>query len=657
VSRTGGVDPGAVAIPTPRRCDQVACPLLAERRMSATRRPLWLVLFLALFGGALGLAAARPAAACGGFFCNQPNGPNDQPVAQTAENVLFAMDRTPNGQFALTAHVQIFYTGPADRFSWVVPVDSEPKLGVGSNAVFNVLLGATQPRFQIEWRETGICRVANPPPPAASPAPPASPGGAFAADAGAGGRPGVAVAFRGDVGPYDAAVIKSTDPNDPKPLIDWLVANRYFVSPESTRLIEQYVREDKYFVAIRLLSEKGVSEIQPLTMKFLGPGPCVPLRLTAIASIRDLRVNLWVLAESRVVPENYYEMEINPARIDWFSGGANYVDLVKQAADQAGGNAFITEYAGPTDMFRGRLFQPGRYNLAGIRQALTPPDALDQIAFMGFSRDTQLLIILRNHIPLPERLRMMGIDERTFYNQLRVFWDQYQADFKPFDAVALATELDAKIITPLREVQELFDQHARLTRLATFISPEEMKVDPTFVMNSSLPDVPVVRTALATRVCGDRQYDRCSAPVRLEPPGTDPIWFLPRPQNYCYGQQANAYNRANVDAMPALYRAWARDSASEGAARVDFRDRIDEAIRAHNATTAQTSRVPLHGFSPGTSWPPPPSAISSDGEVGCACHLGGAGAGLPALLLPVAVGMGLILRRRRRRPNPSRRDS
>jgi hypothetical protein len=644
VSHIGAFDPGVVAGGARSNRRVLACPLLAERRMSAKRRSLSGLLLLAAFAGGVALAgAAGRAQACGGFFCNQPNGPNDQPVAQTAENVLFAMDRAPSGQYQLTAHIQIFYTGPADRFSWVVPVDSEPKLGVGSNAVFTALLGATQPRFQLEWREVGTCRESTASPPALNAPPPSPPpAGSSAADAGSG--PGVAVAFRGDVGPYDAAVIKSTDRNDPKPLVDWLIENKYFVSPEATRLIEQYVREDKYFVAIRLLAEKGVSEIQPLTMKFLGPGPCVPLRLTAIASIRDLGVNLWVLADSRVVPENYYEMEINPARIDWFRNGSNYADLVKQAADQAGGNAFITEYAGPTTMFRGRLFQAGRYNLEGIRQAPTPPDALDQIAIMGFSRDTLLLNILRTHIPMPERLKAMGIDERTFYNQLRLYWNQYRADFKPWDPAALAADLDAKIVAPLREVQELFDSHAKLTRLATFISPEEMNVDPTFVVNPTLPDVPVVRTAVATRACGNRQYDRCTAPVRLEAPGVDPIWFLPQPQSsqYCYGS-AGQYNRAQVDQMPALYRAWARDSVGEGAARVDMRELIASSIRAHNVSASGVRRLP--GIAPGTVWPPPPEADES----GCGCRLGGAHAGLPALLLPLAVGLGLIARRRRAR--------
>jgi hypothetical protein len=600
-----------------------------------------------IVGVALTVGVAPPSArACGGFFCNQPAGPNDLPVAQTAENVLFAMERAPSGQYQLEAHVQIFYTGPADRFSWVVPVDSAPTLGVGSNLVFSALLGATAPRFELQWREEGVCRPGSPAPPAASlPAP-----GGAAADAGAPGRPGVSVSFRGNVGPYDAAVLRSTDRSDAGPLLEWLNVNGYFVSAEATRLIQEYVRDDKHFVAIRLQSDREVSEIEPLVMRFLGPGPCVPLKLTSIAAIRDLRVNLWVLAESRVVPDNYFEMEINLARIDWFRGGANYEELVKSAADQAGGNAFVTEFVGPAAILKDRVLPPGRYQLDPIRNSQTPPEALANIGAQGFPRDSTLIQVLRVHIPMPDVVKAMGVDERTFYNNLAIYWNQHRDRFAPFDARALAADLEARYVTPLQKAQALFDRHPKLTRLATFISPEEMKVDPTFVLNPDLPDVPALRTATATLACGDRQHTRCTAPVRLEAPGTEPIWLLPKPQQYCYGQ-ADAYERAQLDAMPALHRAWARTTVGEGVARVDHQGTIRTAIQGHNAV-AGSPRFPTRG-TPTVGFPDPLSGPTVSPEAsyggGCSCRLASPGAGLPALALPLAAGLlGLIGRRRKR---------
>ena len=73
------------------------------------------------------------ARACGGFFCNRPDNPFDPPpVVQTAENVLFAVNPSPDtGIPRLEAHIQIFYSGPAAAFSWILPVDAAPTLDVG----------------------------------------------------------------------------------------------------------------------------------------------------------------------------------------------------------------------------------------------------------------------------------------------------------------------------------------------------------------------------------------------------------------------------------------------------------------------------------------------------------------------------------------------
>src|SRR5690242_7439448 len=82
--------------------------------------------------------AARPVRACGGFFCDRAATGNQLPVAQTGENVLFVMDPRGDGMNHLEAHIQVFYTGPADRFSWVVPVDGVPTFDVGSNRIFQI---------------------------------------------------------------------------------------------------------------------------------------------------------------------------------------------------------------------------------------------------------------------------------------------------------------------------------------------------------------------------------------------------------------------------------------------------------------------------------------------------------------------------------------
>ena len=55
-----------------------------------------------------------------------------------------------------------------------------------------------------------------------------------------------------------------------------------------------------------------------------------------------------MLADARAVPINYVEIAINQAKLDWFNFGRNYDQLLKEAANEAQGNAFAVEYAQPS---------------------------------------------------------------------------------------------------------------------------------------------------------------------------------------------------------------------------------------------------------------------------------------------------------------------
>src|SRR5258708_1218223 len=104
--------------------------------MQSSRPLLLLALLLASW------AAARPASACGGTFCD--TGPRAMPVDQKGENVLFVVSQ---GQ--VEAHIQIQYKGDAARFAWVLPLPAIPEIEVGSEALFQNLLAATVPRFSV----------------------------------------------------------------------------------------------------------------------------------------------------------------------------------------------------------------------------------------------------------------------------------------------------------------------------------------------------------------------------------------------------------------------------------------------------------------------------------------------------------------------------
>ena len=101
--------------------------------------------------GALALGA-RPAAACGGFFCSQA-----QPVNQAAERIIFAQ----NPDASITAVIQILYEGPSENFSWLLPINGVPandQLGVASDVAFQRLQFATNPQFNLTTTVEGSCR-------------------------------------------------------------------------------------------------------------------------------------------------------------------------------------------------------------------------------------------------------------------------------------------------------------------------------------------------------------------------------------------------------------------------------------------------------------------------------------------------------------------
>jgi hypothetical protein len=124
---------------------------LRSKSMSALR----LALTSTFTAGCVALHAA-PAAACGGFFCSQT-----QPVNQAAERIIFAN----NGDGTVTAVIQIMYEGPAENFSWLLPIssvpDAEGEIAVASDVAFQRLQAATNPQYNLTTRTEGTCRQQN----------------------------------------------------------------------------------------------------------------------------------------------------------------------------------------------------------------------------------------------------------------------------------------------------------------------------------------------------------------------------------------------------------------------------------------------------------------------------------------------------------------
>jgi hypothetical protein len=289
-----------------------------------------LVLFVVIFGVFVLLPTF--ASACGGFFCTTT------PIDQSAERIIF----TVNGDGTITAIVGINYTGAAEDFSWVVPVPSPPVLDVAEAASLNVLELAT------------AVQVNNPPRYCS---------GIFPQPCCFGGGGGGGYLAQGDVGPYDYAIIRNEDPDE---MVRWLRDNGYRITPEMEPLVEVYVEEGMYFLAMKLNEASEVGDIQPVVMTYESTKPMIPIRLTAVAAVPDMPIITWIFADTRYVPENYAHPRPNfsafraPGEItaDSFgnlffsSGNGLYQAERARIQDRFDGLAFITEYAGPTENLR-----------------------------------------------------------------------------------------------------------------------------------------------------------------------------------------------------------------------------------------------------------------------------------------------------------------
>jgi len=340
------------------------------------------VLGCVLAGLTAWIAAPAPARACGGTFCDA--GPSVMPVDQTGENVMFVV---AEGQ--VEAHIQIQYTGDPERFAWIVPVMAEPTVEVGSDPLFTELLDSTVPTFSVNT-QTENCAIG-------------SGGGGGGGGFGCGVEGTVASAFQDEepssgldddeeptvherdlAGSYEYVVLEG---GTIEGIIRWLDENEFAQDDDAPPILQEYLDDGFMFVAFKLRSGYGVDQIHPIVIRYEGDEPCVPLRLTRIAASEDMGVRTFFLGRDRVVPTNFRHVQLNPLKLDWVNTGSNYDEAVTLAVDEDGadGQAFVTEYAGSSDVLAPEAVFNGRWRSDPFREA-TPDNLTDLLA------DRQLMV-------------------------------------------------------------------------------------------------------------------------------------------------------------------------------------------------------------------------------------------------------------------------
>lgn len=448
----------------------------------------------------LGLLVASPSAfACGGFFCNAV-----EPVVQKAERIVFAVDEVAQ---VVETHVQVEYEGPADSFAWIVPVQSEPELFLTNEQLFSTVGQQLQPVFQLNWQEEGECDWGD-----------QRFGGGFGdwdAPQAAGDRndsaggipespPGVEVIATATVGPYATVTLQA---RELQALMDWLAANDYAIPSSAAGSIAPYISEDGYFVALKLVKGNDAGDLAPLGLRYAGTRPAVPIQLTAVAAADDLRLEVTVFGSRRAVPESYLHVTINDAAIDWFAWGANYDDVITKAADEAGGQAFATDYAGTTEVLFANFAV--EVDPATLAAAPTPTAWIETLQSQGFRGTPDMFAFFERWFPVAD-----GLDPVSVYNCPACQGGWYVGP--AFDAAAVTADLEVRIVEPRRAIDAMLERYPYVTRLTSSLSASEMTVDPTFVFTDHLGDIEVYRTADLVHECHGRQVGK--APRRLELP-------------------------------------------------------------------------------------------------------------------------------------------
>jgi hypothetical protein len=477
-----------------------------------------------------GVSAPRVAEACGGTFCD--NGPMPMPVDQTGENIAFVM--RPG---MVEAHIQIQYKGEAPKFSWILPVQALPEFAVGSQGLFDKLLQGTVPTYNVTTRPD-FCGD-----PGGSNGFSASTSATGTGTGGAGGAgPGVPpiVVFQKPVGAFDVTVLSSPST---QAVIQWLMDNQYQVPTNAKSLLDGYVANGFYFVAVKLTGGKGIDQIHPLVVRYPGNNPCVPIKLTSVAAVNDMGIRTFFLGSKRVVPKNYKHVQPNFVNFDWFNATTTYANLVSRAIDEmvANGKAWVTEYAGSTSAAVGGtapLAQPG-WNAApfegvaavGVVQLLQNQNFMSCIGNQCTYNHVLVLPLLRQYLPPPASIVVQGrtITDPTeiegyFYTCLACYPN---SDMTKWNAMSFASDLSKNIIEPSKNADMLLTTFPYLTRMFTTLSPVEMDLDPEFLERDGLDSVARIQLTAIQRITCDQRAGMIlpdGRDVALASQGTWPVF-------------------------------------------------------------------------------------------------------------------------------------
>jgi hypothetical protein len=303
----------------------------------------------------------------------------------------------------------------------------------------------------------------------------------------------------------------------------------------------------------------GTDSIHPLVFRMLGDEPCIPLRLTSVAAEDDMGVRAYFLGQDRWVPLNYKHVLLNPLGFNWedadtFVIGQDwYLKQLSAAVDVAGGQAFVTDYAGTSS----DVDSEGLYS-----------DAWDETAFIGVDPIAAIDLLIQQEIGGPLLLSVLmefipppkGIDPSEFWSNIAQYADLI--DLGAWDSVAFAAALSDRIIEPGMRALDLLETWPYLTRLHTLISAHEMTLDPVFAPTNDTDLVSNRLVVPGTDTCGDTgavydvPWNGMNVPVCLVEDGGWPTSFTEFPVSRIESYGLVGPPQVVEDFSPEIHATW-----------------------------------------------------------------------------------------------------
>jgi HEAT repeat protein len=197
--------------------------------------------------------------------------------------------------------LQVKYEGPVDEFGWLIPVPSLPTVQEGSMKCFYELSKFTQQRLEPQW---GMALLSA-----------RSKGGE---DSKGNPEPPVKVIEIKTTGAYKITVLSTRDTGA---LQRWLAENQFYLPTSQAGVLDSYVQQKWYFVAVRInlghwgwktpaTSGKLASgELNPLQISFASDRCVFPLKISSVNG-RPSEIQVYVLSPKPLLERGMLEKQL-----------------------------------------------------------------------------------------------------------------------------------------------------------------------------------------------------------------------------------------------------------------------------------------------------------------------------------------------------------